>query len=89
MCVLKAGELFERIKDDHKALECYKTGKSFRKAVDLARRCAPQEVVRLESEWGDHLISQKLYDAAINHYIEAGYLTLSLFFAAHKINFNK
>ena len=68
----KAGELFERIRDDHRALECYKAGKSYRKAVDLARHCAPQEVVKLEVEWGDHLASQKLYDAAINHYIEAG-----------------
>ncbi len=42
------------------------------KAVELARRCAPQEVVRLEGEWGDHLASQRLHDAAINHYIEAG-----------------
>ncbi len=41
-------------------------------AVDLARRCAPQEVVKLEGEWGDYLVSQKMHDAAINHYIEAG-----------------
>jgi intraflagellar transport protein 172 len=53
-------------------LECYKTGKSYRKAVELARHCAPQEVVKLEDEWGDYLTYQKLYDAAINHYIEAG-----------------
>ena len=39
----------------------------------MARHCAPQEVVGLEGEWGDYLASQKLYDAAINHYIEAGY----------------
>jgi intraflagellar transport protein 172 len=36
-----AGELFEKIKDDHKALECYKTGKVYRKAVELARHCSP------------------------------------------------
>ena len=40
--------------------------------MELARHCAPQEVVRLEAEWGDYLASQKLFDAAINHYIEAG-----------------
>lgn len=40
--------------------------------MDLARRVSPQEVVRLESEWGDYLALQKAYDAAINHYIEAG-----------------
>jgi intraflagellar transport protein 172 len=64
--------LFEKVKEDKKALECYKTGKSYRKAVELARHCAPQEVVKLEDEWGDYLTYQKLYDAAINHYIEAG-----------------
>ena len=69
---IKAGELFEKVKEDKKALECYKTGKSYRKAVELARHCAPQEVVKLEDEWGDYLTYQKLYDAAINHYIEAG-----------------
>lgn len=36
--------------------------------------CAPGDVVRLENEWGDYLFSQKLYDAAINHFIEAGEL---------------
>jgi intraflagellar transport protein 172 len=64
--------LFEKIRDDRKALECYKTGKIYRKAVDLARVCAPGEVVKLENDWGDHLYSQKMYDAAINHFIEAG-----------------
>ena len=67
-----AGELFEKIKDDRKALECYKAGKVYRRAVDLARHYAPQDVVKLEGEWGDYLASQKLFDAAINHYIEAG-----------------
>ena len=41
-------------------------------AVELARVAFPSEVVRLEEEWGDHLVSQKQLDAAINHYIEAG-----------------
>lgn len=30
------------------------------------------EVVLLEEEWGDYLVSHKQLDAAINHYIEAG-----------------
>ena len=64
--------MFEKIKDEHKALECYKTGRCFKKAVDLARSCAPQMVVALEREWGDYLAAQKLFDAAVNHYIEAG-----------------
>lgn len=43
-------------------------------AVELARYAFPQEVVRLEEEWGDYLVSQKQLDAAINHFIEAGWV---------------
>ena len=41
-------------------------------AVELARHIYPSEVVKLEEEWGEHLVSQKQLDAAINHFIEAG-----------------
>lgn len=41
-------------------------------AVELARYAFPSEVVKLEEEWGDYLVSQKQLDTAINHYIEAG-----------------
>lgn len=44
----------------------------FSKAVDLARNAEPQEVVKLELEWGNYLVQQKQLDAAINHFIEAG-----------------
>ncbi|WAR22903.1 IF172-like protein [Mya arenaria] len=40
--------------------------------VELARYAFPADVVRLEEEWGDFLVSQKQLDAAINHFIEAG-----------------
>ena len=36
------------------------------------RRHFPAEVVALEEEWGDWLMSQHQVDAAINHLIEAG-----------------
>ena len=54
------------------ALECFRKGHSYARAVDLARRAFPSEVVHLEEEWGDHLADSKQLDAAINHYIEAG-----------------
>lgn len=68
----RAGELYEKIKDYQRAMECYKKGKDFRRAVDLARYAFPSDVVKLEEEYGDYLVSQKQLDAAINHYIEAG-----------------
>ncbi|RZF39607.1 hypothetical protein LSTR_LSTR001128 [Laodelphax striatellus] len=68
----QAGQLYEAVKRTDKALECYTKGHSFSKAVELARSHSPKEVVNLEEEWGDYLVSNKQLDAAINHYIEAG-----------------
>ncbi|KAM3856962.1 intraflagellar transport protein 172 homolog [Vipera latastei] len=67
----QAGELFEKIRNPQRALECYRKGNSFLKAVELSRSVFPAEVVKLEEGWGDHLVQQKQLDAAINHYIEA------------------
>jgi intraflagellar transport protein 172 len=69
----QAGELFEKVggKEDQ-ALDCFRKGKTYARAVELARREFPSEVVNLEDEWGDHLANSKQMDAAINHYIEAG-----------------
>ncbi|XP_062344303.1 intraflagellar transport protein 172 homolog isoform X2 [Cinclus cinclus] len=67
----QAGDLFERVGNPRKALECYGKGNAFLKAVELARLAFPAEVVKLEEAWGDHLVQQKQLDAAINHYIEA------------------
>uniref|UniRef100_A0A8C9QX79 Intraflagellar transport protein 172 homolog n=1 Tax=Scleropages formosus TaxID=113540 RepID=A0A8C9QX79_SCLFO len=67
-----AGDLFEKIRNNQRALDCYRKGNAFRKAVELARVAFPSDVVRLEEAWGDYLVQQKQMDAAINHYIEAG-----------------
>jgi intraflagellar transport protein 172 len=40
-------------------MDCFIKGKAFRKAVDLARRNFPSDVVMLEEQWGDWLVSQK------------------------------
>lgn len=85
---LQAGDLFEKVKDFDRALECYRRAFAFNRgstrsirnqflnsingfclAIELARYAFPQEVVKLEEEWGDHLAQQKQMDAAINHYI--------------------
>ncbi|XP_073712376.1 intraflagellar transport protein 172 homolog [Misgurnus anguillicaudatus] len=74
----RAGDLFERIKNNQRALDCYRKGNAFKKAVDLARVTFPAEVVKLEETWGDYLVQQKQMDAAINHYIEAGRSTKAI-----------
>ncbi|XP_063414390.1 intraflagellar transport protein 172 homolog isoform X2 [Mytilus trossulus] len=68
----RAGDLYEHIRDKQKAMECYKKGNAYLQAVKLAREAFPAEVVKLEEEWGNYLVSQKQLDSAINHYIEAG-----------------
>ena len=70
---VQAGDLFEKIGDTDRALSAFRKGKTYRRAVELARITFPNEVIRLEEEWGDYLVSQKQLDAAINHFIEAGY----------------
>lgn len=55
----KAGDFYEKMQDLKRALEQYRQGHCFRKAVDLAKRAQPSLVVQLEEEWGDWLVSQK------------------------------
>lgn len=69
---LQAGDLFERDRSYQQAMEAYKKGQAFRRAVELARVTFPTEVVGLEEMWGDYLCTQRQYDAAITHYVEAG-----------------
>ncbi|XP_072536228.1 intraflagellar transport protein 172 homolog isoform X2 [Salminus brasiliensis] len=68
----RAGDLLERMRKYQQALDCYRKGNIFKKAVELARVAFPSEVVKLEEAWGDYLVQQKQMDAAINHYIESG-----------------
>ena len=100
--LLQAGELYEKVGKNDKAMDSYRKGHAYRRgitvhihffiitlgsvwlfsgriflfvlllAVELSRVAFPREVVKLEEEWGDYLVSQKQLDAAINHYIEAG-----------------
>jgi intraflagellar transport protein 172 len=68
----RAGEFLEKLGFMERALTAYRRGCGFRRAVDLARRCFPVEVVLLEREWAEHLVASKQLDAAANHFIEAG-----------------
>ncbi|GAB1607105.1 transport 172 homolog [Argonauta hians] len=74
----QAGNMYERTGDVTKALHSYRKGQSFQQAVELARRSFPSDVVSLEEQWGDYLVSQKHMDAAINHFIEAGCTTKAI-----------
>jgi len=67
----KAGDFFESLRQPKRALEAFQRGHAFQKAVALARREFPAQVVSLYEEWGDYCVSQKQMDAASNHYIQA------------------
>lgn len=71
----KAGEFFEKMGQEDRAMDAYMKAKAYRRAVELARSAFPHKVVELEEAWGDHLVSQKQIDMAINHYIEANVQT--------------
>ncbi|KAK7085982.1 hypothetical protein SK128_023173 [Halocaridina rubra] len=68
----QAGNLYENVGQPQKALDSYRKGLAYSRAVELARHAFPTEVVSLEEEWGDELVGNKQADAAISHYIEAG-----------------
>ncbi|XP_017777562.1 PREDICTED: intraflagellar transport protein 172 homolog [Nicrophorus vespilloides] len=67
-----AAEIYVKYDKPDIAMECYRKGKVWNKAVDLARVISPDQVITLEEEWGDYLVESKQTDAAISHYIEAG-----------------
>ncbi|KAL7308007.1 hypothetical protein TKK_0000095 [Trichogramma kaykai] len=73
-----AGEIYEQTGDSASAIESYAKAGVYARAVDLARETEPNSVVRLEKDWGDHLMANGHYDAAINHFIEAGETSLAL-----------
>ncbi|XP_026827198.1 intraflagellar transport protein 172 homolog isoform X2 [Ooceraea biroi] len=67
-----AGELLEKTGAGAEAISCYSQAGIFARALDLARKIDPTMVVELERDWGKHLATGGHYDAAINHFIEAG-----------------
>ncbi|CAD2220997.1 hypothetical protein, conserved [Angomonas deanei] len=67
----KAGDFFEKLHLGDRAIDAYKRGHVFSRAVEYAQRNDPEKVPKLEEEWGDFLVSQKHVDQAINHYCEA------------------
>ncbi|KER27764.1 hypothetical protein T265_05253 [Opisthorchis viverrini] len=68
----KAGEMYQKLDQLENAMRCYRQAHAFQRAVELARSSFPSEVVKLEENWGDYLVTQQQMDSAIHHFIEAG-----------------
>jgi intraflagellar transport protein 172 len=66
-----AGQFLEQLGQPERAMDAYRTGNVFRRAVELSRRHFPERVVELEAEWGDFCASRSQMDLACNHYLEA------------------
>lgn len=69
-----AGDFLKQLGQYERALDAYKDGKAYRSAVELAKSHNDfgGQVMSLEEDWGDYLVSQKQVDMAVAHYIEAG-----------------
>lgn len=67
-----AGDLSQKVQQPSSAIDYYRKGQKFERAIELARRVSPEEVTILEEEYGDWLVSRGQVDASINRYIEAG-----------------
>lgn len=67
-----AGDLSSKVNDPQGAIQLYRKGSVYGRAIELARKISPDDVVQLEEEWGDWLVSRRQMDASISHYIEAG-----------------
>ena len=75
---VQAGEVYQATNKPDKALELYRKGHAYSKAIDLARRSFPGEVTLLEESWGDYLMSVHRAEQAVAHYIEAGKMPTAL-----------
>eukprot|EP00916_Digyalum_oweni_P007652 GHVL01012886.1.p1 GENE.GHVL01012886.1~~GHVL01012886.1.p1 ORF type:complete len:1133 (-),score=240.96 GHVL01012886.1:417-3815(-) len=68
----KSGEILEKMGLVERAMTSYRKGHGYRQAVELAKQHDPAQVVVLEEEWGDWLVTNKQVESAIKHFIEAG-----------------
>ena len=69
----KAGDFLYELGRHKPALDAYVKGQCYHRAVELARREFPSQVVVLEEEWGDHLQAVGQFDAACAHFIQCGH----------------
>ena len=68
----RAGDFLFELGRHKQALDGYQRGHCYHRAVELARREFPSQVVQLEEEWGDHLSGLGQYEAACAHFIQCG-----------------
>jgi len=60
-----AGDLLEHLGTHDRAVDAYRRGHAFRKALDVCRAFFAGQVAAVEEEWGEHLAKQKQVFAAL------------------------
>jgi len=64
-------ELNEHYGDTAKAISFFIKAGVFHKALEIAKKSSPEEIIKIEEKWGDFLMSQNQKESAVNHFIEA------------------
>lgn len=85
----KAGEFFQNLNMDERAIHAYRKGHFYSRALEFVREKHPDRVEAMEEEWGDYLVSQNNVDHAINHYMEAKKFTKAIKAAIDSRQFTK
>eukprot|EP00698_Gefionella_okellyi_P025059 TRINITY_DN9055_c0_g1_i1.p1 TRINITY_DN9055_c0_g1~~TRINITY_DN9055_c0_g1_i1.p1 ORF type:complete len:1722 (-),score=456.28 TRINITY_DN9055_c0_g1_i1:33-5198(-) len=67
----KAGDFFESCDMFDRALNAYRRGNSYRRAIELARRAYPDEIIPLEEAWGDWFMQHKQPHNAMERFLQA------------------
>ena len=66
-----AGDVYSSMGHIQESFNVYIKGKIYQKAIEIARKSFPDQVVILEESWGDHLLTLNQIDMAIDHFIQS------------------
>lgn len=67
----QAGDFFAARGMNQRALDAYRQGKFYSKAVELCRKTFPAQLVELQEEWGQYLFKNRHFDAACAKFEDA------------------
>ncbi|ETO10260.1 hypothetical protein RFI_27118, partial [Reticulomyxa filosa] len=87
---LKCGELLEYFKENARALEMYKEGKCFSRALQLCKKFDKSLCSEMELEWANYLEWQvNDFEQAIHHYLESNHAVEAVQCSLHAHKYQK
>ncbi|KAI3379117.1 hypothetical protein SNEBB_011462 [Seison nebaliae] len=78
-----AGDLYEASNQSREALNAYRKGKNFQKAIDIAQKLDASLIPKIHEEWGDELCHKHNWDVSISHYEKGGAFGKAVIAALH------